>query len=88
VILLINNQHKLNHYNQIYRKEFDFDFLLKFLYFVFFRKSKVLANQYQLLVDQRQADIDRLTKSLEQKNLIVERVEKTNHDEVFKKQFY
>jgi hypothetical protein len=41
-----------------------------------------LANQYQLLVDQRQADIDRLNKSLEQKNLIVERVEKTNHDEV------
>jgi hypothetical protein len=49
---------------------------------VYFRKSKVLANQYQLLVDQRQADIDRLNKSLEQKNLIVERVEKTNHDEV------
>lgn len=46
------------------------------------RKSKVLANQYQLLVDQRQADIDRLSKSLEQKNLIVERVEKTNQDEV------
>ena len=50
--------------------------------FVCFRKSKVLANQYQLLVDQRQADIDRLNKSLEQKNLIVERAEKTNHDEV------
>ena len=47
-----------------------------------FRKSKVLANQYQLLVDQRQGDIDRLTKSLEQKNLIVERVEKNNQDEV------
>ncbi len=47
-----------------------------------FRKSKTLSNQYQLLVDQRQADIDRLTKSLEQKNSIVERVEKTNHDEV------
>jgi len=46
------------------------------------RKSKTLANQYQLLVDQRQVDIDRLTKSLEQKSLIVERVEKTNHDEV------
>lgn len=41
-----------------------------------------MANQYQLLVDQRQADIDRLAKSLEQKNLIVERVEKTNQDEV------
>ena len=47
-----------------------------------FRKSKVLANQYQLLVDQRQADIDRLTRSLEQKNLVVERVEKNNQDEV------
>ncbi|CAF4026951.1 unnamed protein product, partial [Rotaria sp. Silwood2] len=44
-------------------------------------KSKVLANQYQLLVDQRQADIDRLTKSLEEKNLLVERVEKTNQNE-------
>ena len=42
----------------------------------------MLANQYQLLVDQRQADIDRLTKSLEEKNLLVERVEKTNQDEV------
>ncbi|CAF0920949.1 unnamed protein product [Rotaria sordida] len=44
-------------------------------------KSKILANQYQLLVDQRQADIDRLTKSLQEKNLIVEQVEKINHDE-------
>ncbi|CAF2530410.1 unnamed protein product [Rotaria sp. Silwood2] len=44
-------------------------------------KSKTLANQYQLLVDQRQADIDRLTKSLEEKNLVVEQVEKINHDE-------
>ncbi len=50
--------------------------------FVAYRKSKTLANQYQLLVDQRQVDIDRLTKSLEQKSLIVERVEKNNHDEV------
>lgn len=46
------------------------------------RKSKVLADQYQLLVDQRQAEIERLTKSLQEKNLIVERVEKTNHEEV------
>ncbi len=57
------------------------------MFFVFcfslFRKSKTLADQYQLLVDQRQADIDRLTKSLEQKNLLVERVEKTNQDEVY-----
>ena len=52
-----------------------------------FRKSKILAKQYQLLVDQRQADIDRLTKVLEQKDLIVERVEKTHQDEVYKKKF-
>jgi hypothetical protein len=51
------------------------------------RKSKVLADEYQLLVDQRQSDIDRLTKSLEQRNLIVERVEKTTHDEVIPLRF-
>ncbi len=78
---MINNQHKLNHYNLIYRKRILVLFLFIIINF-YFRKSKVLANQYQLLVDQRQGDIDRLTKSLEQKNLIVERVEKTNHDEV------
>ncbi len=50
--------------------------------FYLFRKYKTLANQYQLLVDQRQADIDRLTKSLEQKSLVVEQVEKTNQDDV------
>ncbi|UJR10735.1 hypothetical protein I4U23_014924 [Adineta vaga] len=44
-------------------------------------KSKVLADQYQLLVDQRQTDIDRLNKSLEQTSSIVERVERTSHDE-------
>ena len=49
---------------------------------LFSRKSKVLADQYQLLVNQRQAEIDRLSKSIEQKDLVVERVEKTNHDEV------
>jgi hypothetical protein len=52
------------------------------LSFYLFRKYKTLANQYQLLVDQRQADIDRLTKSLEQKSLVVEQVEKTNQDDV------
>jgi hypothetical protein len=50
--------------------------------FFCFRKSKTLADQYQLLVDQRQADIDRLTKSLEEKSIVMERVERTNHDEV------
>lgn len=50
--------------------------------FLFSRKSKVLADQYQLLVNQRQAEIDRLSKSIEQKDLVVERVEKTNQDEV------
>ncbi|CAF4193645.1 unnamed protein product, partial [Rotaria socialis] len=44
-------------------------------------KSKILVDQYQLLVDQRQADIDRLAKSLQEKDLIVEQVERTNHDE-------
>ncbi|CAF4243668.1 unnamed protein product, partial [Adineta steineri] len=44
-------------------------------------KSKTLANQYQLLVDQRQTDIDRLTQNLEQKTSIVDRVERTHHDE-------
>ncbi|CAF1184945.1 unnamed protein product [Adineta steineri] len=44
-------------------------------------KSKTLANQYQLLVDQRQNDIDRLTQNLEQKTSIVDRVERTHHDE-------
>jgi hypothetical protein len=52
---------------------------------LFFRKSKNLTDQYQLLVDQRQADIDRLTKSLEEKSVVIERVEKTNQDEVRKK---
>ena len=47
-----------------------------------FSKSKVLADQYQLLVNQRQGEIERLTKSLEQKDSVVERVEKNNHDEV------
>jgi hypothetical protein len=52
--------------------------------FAFFlnRKSKTLTDQYQLLVDQRQADIDRLTKSLEEKSVVIERVERTSQDEV------
>jgi len=62
-------------------KKFDFElFHLNFSS----RKSKTLANQYQLLVDQRQADIDRLNKSLEQQNLVVQRVEQANQNEVSK----
>ena len=47
-----------------------------------FRKSKLLADQYQLLVDQRQEDIDRLRRTLEEKSVVVERVERTTQDEV------
>ena len=47
-----------------------------------FRKSKILSNELQLLVDQRQNEIERLKKSLDEKNLIVARVEKTSQDEV------
>lgn len=47
-----------------------------------FRKSKLLADQYQLLVDQRQEDIDRLRRTLEEKSIVVERVERTTQDEV------
>ncbi len=65
MILLINNQQKLNHYNQIYRKKKIFIYKYNYTFnLLFFRKSKVLANQYQLLVDQRQSDIERLTKAL------------------------
>lgn len=46
------------------------------------RKSKLLADQYQLLVDQRQEDIERLRRTLEEKSVVVERVERTNQDEV------
>lgn len=47
-----------------------------------FRKSKLLADEYQLLVDQRQEDIDRLRRTLEEKSAVVERVERTTQDEV------
>ena len=50
--------------------------------FLFFRKSKLLADQYQLLVDQRQEDIERMRRTLEEKSAVVERVERTNQDEV------
>ena len=82
MILLINNRHKFKVYNLISRK---ISFLCEYSsnrFFCYNRKSKVLANQYQLLVDQRQAEIDRLNKSLEEKNLIVARVERTTQDEV------
>ena len=57
---------------------------IEFLVFRFFlnRKFKTLANQYELLVEQRQTEINRLTKSLEEKNLAVEQVERINYDEV------
>ncbi|CAF0927876.1 unnamed protein product [Didymodactylos carnosus] len=44
-------------------------------------KAKALSNQYQLLVDQKQAEIERLSKTVEQKNIIVERAEKSKDEE-------
>ena len=60
-------------------------FLFDCFFLSFRRKSKVLADQYQLLVDQRQNEIDRLRKTLDEKSSLVERVEKTSQDEVKEK---
>lgn len=81
MILSINNRHKWKHYNRIYRKIISRPFITDVLLH-FFRKSKLLADQYQLLVDQRQEDIERLRRTLQEKSAVVERVERTNQDEV------
>ncbi|CAF0926556.1 unnamed protein product [Didymodactylos carnosus] len=44
-------------------------------------KSKTLSNQYQLLVDQKEAEIERLSKTVDQKNVCVDRVEKHKDEE-------